>query len=248
MDLRTEIMRELRQKLKINTANPDYKKIEEAIGVLNVAYLKVAANEIYGMLNHCVKIRSKYALLLSVYNKNIREHQVMFLLFSIFENAMRSKAAITLSTSYSSRHSDDWWKDISSMNKDMIKPIGEALIKLHKNIPNINTYDIFDTFTLGHLQSIYTNHWSLFQHFFTRKIYKGHSLPTIDRENFKTKFENIRDARNDISHHKPINYSRRGRSDLIKDCEVLLSNLDFNLEAAVNGIDPNHQIIRLQYV
>lgn len=154
MDLRTEIMRELRQKLKINTANPDYKKIEEAIGVLNVAYLKVAANEIYGMLDHGVKICSKYALLLSVYNKHIREHQVMFLLFSIFENAMRSKAAITLSTSYSSRHSDDWWKDISSMNKDMIKPIGEALIKLQK-ISQISIRMIF----LIHL------HWIIYKVF-----------------------------------------------------------------------------------
>lgn len=154
MDLRTEIMRELRQKLKINTANPDYKKIEEAIGVLNVAYLKVAANEIYGMLDHGVKICSKYALLLSVYNKHIREHQVMFLLFSIFENAMRSKAAITLSTSYSSRHSDDWWKDISLMNKDMIKSIGEALIKLQK-ISQISIRMIF----LIHL------HWIIYKVF-----------------------------------------------------------------------------------
>jgi hypothetical protein len=248
MDLRAQIMRELRQKLRINAANPDYIKIEESIAVLNVAYLKVAANEMYGMLNREVIVRSKYSLLLSIYNKHIREHQVMFLLFSIFENAMRSKAAMTLSSTYSSRSSDDWWKDISAMNKDLIKPISEALVKLHKNIPDVNTYDIFDTFTLGQLQSIYNNNWSLFQHFFTRKTYKGHSIGTIDRDNFKTKFEHIREARNDISHHKPINYSRRARSDLIKDCEVLLCHLDFNLEAAINGIDPSHQIIRLQYI
>jgi hypothetical protein len=36
------------------------------------------------------------AALFSIYNKLIREHQVMFLLFNIFENALRSKATILI--------------------------------------------------------------------------------------------------------------------------------------------------------
>ena len=248
MNLTAQVMQELRKRLKINARNQEYQKIEEAITVLNVAYLKLAADEIHGMIGRGVRIRSKYGLLMSIYNKHIREHQVMFLLFSIFENAMRSKAAVTISQHYSVTGTDDWWKDASTMNRNLIQPVSGALYKLHRNILTINTYDIFDTFTFGQLQHIYKNCWSQLQSHFLPKPYKSYTLPHINNSDMHRMFEYIRQARNDISHHKPIDYSRRARRDLIEDCEVLLCHLDFNLVAAVNKIDPTHSIIRLRYI
>ncbi len=49
-----------------------------------------------------------FNFLMKIYNKHIKEHQVMFLLFNIFETAIRSKAVTILSEKYSSSNEDDW--------------------------------------------------------------------------------------------------------------------------------------------
>lgn len=56
-------------------------------------------------------------------------------------------------------------------------------------------------------------------------------------------------ARNDIAHHKSINYSRRSKNTLIHDLELILRHLEFNFEGALNGIDPSNSVtMHLKYI
>lgn len=188
---------------------------------------------------------------MTVYNKLIREHQIMFLLLNIFETALRSTAAKIISDSYSHANQDNWWKDISNLDRNLLNPVNKAVIQLHKarvDLSTANTFDLFDTFTFGQLETIYKNYWNIFSVLFVAKPYRTHSLPQLIKSRFLKNMNDIRLARNDVAHHKPINYTRRRRQDLIHDMELILRHLNFNLEDTINGIDPLHTIVTLRYV
>lgn len=240
--------------IKINSRNQEYNKIKNSISVLNFAYLEKASIQLkYSLANPKFKTpTSKHKALFSIYNKLIKEHQIMFLLFNIFENALRSKAAILITENFSSINSDDWWKDISKLDKDLLAPIQSAITQLHKNgvlISTIDTFDIFDTFSFGQLEHIYTNYWGILKYIFDATTFNGHSLPSLTQKQFKERISRIRNARNDIAHHKPIHYTgNTNRRSLINDVELLLSYMKFNLKDALSNIDSQQDIIQhLQY-
>ncbi|RLA78262.1 MAG: hypothetical protein DRG78_15560 [Epsilonproteobacteria bacterium] len=253
MNLIDIVLPEIKSNLRINARNSEYQKIKDATSVLNIAYLKLASEEIkYFMQNNpSHNINSKFEYLMGTYNKLIREHQIMFLLLNVFETALRSKAAITISSQYSAVNSDDWWKDISMLDKNLVDPVNKAVQQLNKsnhNLSTVNTFHLFDTFTFGQLEHMYKNYWSTFQTLFTQKNYRTYTLPQISYDMFTHKMKNIRLARNDVAHHKPIDYTRRRRQDLIHDMELLLRHLNFNLEDTIDGIDPQHTIVNLRYL
>lgn len=252
MNLIDIVLPEIKSNLGINARNREYQKIKDATSVLNIAYLKLASKEMkYFMQNNpSHNIGSKYEYLMGIYNKLIREHQIMFLLLNIFETALRSKAAIIISDHFSTSD-DDWWKDISILDKDLLDPVNRAVQQLHRdniNLSHVNTFDIFDTFTFGQLGYIYKNYWGVFHFLFTAKTYRTYTFSQINQSVFLQKMKYIRLARNDVAHHKPIDYSRRSRRDLIHDIEIILRHLNFNLEDTINGIDPGHTIVSLSYV
>ena len=251
MSLINVVMPEIKTNLGINNRNPEYQKIEDAASVLNIAYIRLASEEIkYFMARNPLYHDSKFNHLMRVYNKLIREHQIMFLLLNIFESALRSKAAILISDHFSA-HQDDWWKNITLLDKNMLDPINKAVQQLHKsniNLSTVNSFDLFDTLTFGQLESIYKNNWGILQSLFNAKLYRSYMLPQITKKIFTDKIGFLRNARNDIAHHKPIDYSRRGKRDLIEDMEIILRHLNFNIEDAINGIDPQHTIVSLKYL
>ncbi|MGJ0493298.1 hypothetical protein [Aliarcobacter cryaerophilus] len=235
--------------IQINHTDPEYLKIKNSISVLNFAYLEKASIQLKHSLanpNFTPPI-SKHKALFSIYNKLIKEHQIMFLLFNIFENSLRSKAAISITEHFSSNNSDDWWKDISMLDKNLLAPVQSAITQLHKNgisIPTIDTFDIFDTFTFGQLEHIYNNYWSILKNIFNSTTFNGNTFPNLTQIQFKDKISKIRNARNDISHHKPINYTgNTTRRSLIRDVELLMNYMKFNLKDALNNIDNQQDII-----
>lgn len=253
MNLIDIVLPEIKSNIGINTRNSEYQKIKDATSVLNIAYLKLASEEMkyYMQNNPSHNINSKFEYLMGTYNKLIREHQIMFLLLNIFETALRSKAAITISGNFSTANNDDWWKDISTLEKDLLDPVNKAVQHLHRdniNLSSVNTFNLFDTFTFGQLGYIYKNYWSLFHLLFTAKTYRTYSFSQITQSIFLQKMKYIRLARNDVAHHKPIDYTRRNRRDLIHDMELILRHLNFNLEDTINGIDPLNSIIHLRYL
>lgn len=242
MGLINLVLPEIKKNLKINSRSGDYQKIKEAIGVLNLAYLKLSSDEIkYAITNNPKRrIASKYLYLMNIYNRNIREHQVMFLLLNVFESAIRAKAAVLISDHFSNK-SDDWWRDVSNIDRNLVHPVSKAVQQLHRDgvaIADANTFVLFDTLTLGELESMYDNYWHVLRFLFLQKSYRSHTLQTIGKSSFADKIKYLRMARNDIAHHKPINYSRRSKSALIHDLELILRHLEFNVEGALNGIDP----------
>jgi hypothetical protein len=235
--------------IQINSSYYEYIKIKNAIGVLNFAYFEKASIQIKHSLTKpgFITPTSMQSTLFSIYNKLIREHQIMFLLFNIFENALRSKAAILITEYFSTKGTDDWYIDKTKIDKDLKKPVETALIKLtNDGIPfsKIDTFSIFDSFTFGQLEHIYINYWFILKDVFKATTFNGYNLNTLTQLQFETKIERIRKARNDIAHHKPINYTGSSkRKTLIGEVELLLCYMNFNLKDALNNIDSSHDII-----
>ncbi len=240
-------------KLSLQKNTEDYRKIENAVEIVNVAFLKVAVNQLENLLNRPNnKNRDNlFDRLMKLYNQRVREHQVMYLLMHIIETTLRSKASSVISKKFSTNGQDNWWYDIRNIDRKLVEPVMLGLKSSHKlNIPSssMNTFDFFDSITFNQLLNIYGDFWSDFKNNFISKNYKTHNLPTLDRRQFEAKLRHIRSARNDIAHHKPINHlANRRRQDLIHDIELILCHLGFNLDEAINNIDPNHTIIQLQY-
>lgn len=238
--------------LKENTA--DYDKIKNAVEIVNVAFLKVAVNRLKDLLN---KPNNKdrnnlFDRLMKLYNQRVREHEVMYLLMHIIETTLRSKASSVISKKFSTNAQDDWWYDIRNIDKKLVEPIMLGVKSSHKlNISSddMNTFEFFDSITFNQLLNIYSDFWNDFKNDFQSKEYKTYNLPTIDKRQFEATLRHIRNARNDIAHHKAINHSNgRRRQNLINDIELILCHLGFNLDEAINNIDPHQNIIKLQYI
>jgi len=250
LDLIKTSLKNLSDKLQIDEKNYEFKKFEHLITVTNQAYLKIALNEFVNIKkeNSAKVIESNYDFLMKLYNKHLREHQVMFLLLNIFETAIRSKAVSILSKIYSSIDSDDWLLKNDITPTKIKRPLEEAIkkIKLDKeNESNFNSFEIFDYIMLGQLQSIYIDFWSDLSYLFEVKTVNNIKLNKIGKNSLKNIFKEIRKARNDNAHHKPFHKTRKRRHQIIKDIELILCHIDFNLDKAINNIDPTHKIIKL---
>ena len=238
--------------LQITKSDKEYYKFEKLVTVVNQAYLKIALKEFnyIKIKNPEKEIISNFNFLMSLYNKHLREHQVMFLLFNIFETAIRSKAVIELSLKYSSDGNDDWLHNSSLIPSKMQKPLQEAIKKINQDgesINNLDSFEIFDYIMLGQLQSVYKDFWNDFSHLFTAKIIDGITFPQIGKRAFERTFEEIRKVRNDNAHHKPFHKTRKRRHQIIEDIELILIHIGFNLNDAINNIDSQHRIIKLKY-
>ena len=241
-------------KLQLVSESDDYNKIQNSVEIVNVAFLKVAVKRLEHLLND-PKNKDRNNLfdrLMKLYNGRIREHQVMYLLMHIIETTLRAKGASVISKKYSTNATDDWWHDMRQIDKRLLEPLMLGMKSSHRqniSATDMNTFEFFDSITFNQLLNVYTNFWTEFKDNFQEKQYKGHTLELLSKKQFNSKLTHIRNARNDIAHHKPINHSDgRRRKDLIEDIELILCHLGFNLNEAVNDIDPNHQIIQLKYI
>ena len=251
MNLHDKTMKLLIEKLELSSTDKEYKKFEQLITVVNVAYLKTA---IYTFHTHSKKenfyVTSKFDYLMSLYNQLLREHQVMFLLFNIFETAIRSKAAYELSKKYSSPDTDDWLHNEEQIPQKIKTKLDKAKEYIGNDVEafdKLSSFEIFDYIMLGNLRLIYFDFWDDLKHLFESKIYKGNQLQEIGRNRLKDMLEEIRKARNDNAHHKPFHKRRKKRYKLIEDIENILLHIGFNLDEAINNIDPEHKIIKIGY-
>lgn len=252
MNIHEKSLDEICNKLQITSQDREYNKFKKLVTVVNQAYLKVALKEFEYIKNKNPdkEINSNFDFLLSLYNKHLREHQVMFLLFNIFETAIRSKAVIELSVKYSSLNSDDWLQNSTITPKKIKRPLLNAkdkIIQDNEDFSKLDSFEIFDYIMLGQLQSIYTDFWSDLSHLFKEKTINGITFNQIGKRRFDKIFEEIRKARNDNAHHKPFHKTRKRRYEIIEDIELLLIHIDFNLKQAINNIDSKHKIIQLKY-
>lgn len=252
MNIYDKSLNDLCNHLQITRLDSEYYKFKKLVTVVNQAYLKIAFKEFNYIKNNNPQrqINSNFNFLMGLYNKHLREHQVMFLLFNIFETAIRSKAVIELSLKYSSNGNDDWLHNSSLTPYKMQRPLQEAINKINQdgeNISNLDSFEIFDYIMLGQLQSIYKDFWNDLSHLFQSKLINGNSFPQIGRKSFEKLFEEIRKARNDNAHHKPFHKTRKRRHQIIEDIELILIHIGFNLNDAINNIDSQHRIIRLRY-
>ena len=74
--------------------------------------------------------------------------------------------------------------------------------------------------------------------------YKASIGAIKSRKMFTDRFERINKYRNNLYHGNP---GTSGWRQIIEDIEDILVQLNYNLEDAINNIDPEHKIINLKY-
>ena len=240
-------------KIQITKQDIEFKKFKHLVTVTNQAYLKIALKEFENIknLNPNKNISSNFNFLMSLYNKHLKEHQVMFLLLNIFETAIRSKAVVELSNKYSTANQDDWLHDDKLTPNKLKSPLIEAIKKIKQDgedETNFDSFEIFDYIMLGQLKAIYIDFWSDLSYLFNEKSKNGNLLQKIGKNKMKNLLDEIRKARNDNAHHKPFHKTRRRRHQIIEDIELILTHIGFNLNDAINNIDPSHKIVKLKYI
>jgi hypothetical protein len=176
-----------------------------------------------------------------VYNRKVAEHAQLFPIFHSFETAFRSTLAVELESFYGIKK---WWQTINEAVRDGgdarsvtrigNKPIGRdtanALAQLIYSIDGANLsrdhiagctngFEFLEHCELSHVARLIEVHWSLFSPKFVRnknRLSLGH---------FKNKFRSVREARNDVYHHKSVART----TDVVAHAEDLLDYLGFSL-------------------
>jgi hypothetical protein len=178
----------------------------------------------------------------SVYNRKVAEHFQLFPIFHSFETAIRSTVAVELEKHYGHRR---WWEGISKALRagkpaKSIKQVGSVPIsaraafqiermiyaidgELLQNaiVPNLkNGYEFLEHSDLGHLGPLITEHWSVFAPLFSVP------KPPLTIADFRAKFNRVKDARNDVYHHKSV----ARVANVVSTAEELLDRLNFSLK------------------
>ncbi len=184
-----------------------------------------------------------------VYNRKVAEHAQFFSIFQSFETAFRSTAAVTLEEHY---RSSKWWTYIyetirkgnaarsvttlcgKPIATDTAHSIGELIFAIdgenfQRNIVGRcnNGFQFLEHCDLAGIARLIENHWSIFG----PKFERGKNRLSLDH--FKKKIKVVRDARNDIYHHKSI----ARMTDVVKHAEDLLDYLNFSLQFAFEKIE-----------
>ena len=250
MDIKTELYKKLCSILTINynlIDEKENKKINKVVSVLHKDYLISASKEARAIINK-KDIANKYNLMITIYNRKIKEHQALSLLIQLFEIAMRTQVAIILSNKFSTPNSDDWyWLTADGKHQKLIDRVSNRARTISKIItPNMTTFDMFHMLTMNDVKVLYESHWEGdCKELFNNTSYKGNTIiPLTTKEMFLSRFKRINKYRNELYHGNPGTSSWR---HIINDIENILVHLGYNIEEAINNIDPNHSIISLRY-
>jgi hypothetical protein len=175
-----------------------------------------------GTIGNALKYRPDEwrAQIFTVYNRKVAEHAQLFPIFHTFETAFRSTVAVILEDHY---RCPDWWQGIYAqlrkgnaaanvteiskvrISKDAAHLIGEIIYTIdgeslqRQTVRGFaNGYQLLENCELVHTRQLVEEHWSVFGPRFRRGVTK---LTVAD---FRNKFDRVRNARNDIYHHKSI--------------------------------------------
>jgi hypothetical protein len=177
-----------------------------------------------------------------IYNRKVAEHAQLFPVFHSFETAFRSTLAVALEDYY---QLPKWWdiiyqrlrsgaeaRTITIINgkkiaTDASHSIGEIIYaidgdRFQRNLVSSfsNGFQFLECCELSHVARLIEDHWFLFAPKFVRRKNK------LSLEHFKTKFKLVREARNDVYHHKSV----ARMTDVVTHAEDLLDYLGFSLK------------------
>jgi hypothetical protein len=176
----------------------------------------------------------------TVYNRKVAEHAQLFPIFHSFETAFRSTVAVTLERHY--RH-PRWWAGIhaalrAGRDAASIRQIGgtpltrdaahvlERIVlaiddNFSRNIVGLcgNGYEFAECCDLSHIGKLIETHWPVFGPMFVN------SSKRLTQADFRAKFARVRDARNDVYHHKSV----ARMTNVVATAEELLDYLGFSL-------------------
>jgi hypothetical protein len=180
-------------------------------------------------------------LIFQIYNRKVAEHAQLYPVFHTFETAFRSTVAVALEDHY--RHSR-WWSGIHQqmkkgnaatsitqisgvrVSKDAAHRIGQIVLAIdgdqfQRNIVSRinNGYQFVEYCDLAHIRQLIEVHWQLFSPRFARP---GKKLTLAD---LKAKFERVREARNDVYHHKAV----ARLTNVVSTAEELLDYLNCSI-------------------
>ena len=178
-----------------------------------------------------------------VYYRKVGEHAQLFPVFHCFETAFRSSVAVTLEGHYTLSR---WWEPIGTeilhgrpagtvaaiqgqpVSKDAAYAIGNAvqsLIDVNSYLTVRNGYEFAECCKLSHIGAIVAAHWAVFG-----PILNAHRR--ISKADFQAKFRRVREARNDVYHHKSFG----GMRDAYETAEELLDCLSCSLASFHGGV------------
>jgi hypothetical protein len=173
-----------------------------------------------------------------IYNRKVAEQAQLFPVFHSFETAFRSTVAVNLERHY--KH-PRWWVGINNavlggkpphtvtqvsgvtVTRDAADAIGRVVESLNAgpNPPDAfnNGYEFVECCDLGHIGQLIQYHWPVFSPLF---VQGGNRLTA---HTFRKKFNRVRNARNDIYHHKSVARLKK----VVSTAEELLDYLNFSL-------------------
>ncbi|BEG57263.1 hypothetical protein NHP21005_09510 [Helicobacter sp. NHP21005] len=146
---------------------------------------------------------------------------------------------------------DDWFMHDSKnkMQHHLVQKIDTiiALRNKKRQMPldkhKMNSFDIFDLFSLGDLELILDRHYyPYFESFFAKpKTYKNQEIPIFGTKTHAINtITRIRNARNEIFHNKPTKIKFQ------RDLEILLVRLGYNLQKACT-LEDLRPFVRLKF-
>jgi hypothetical protein len=190
-----------------------------------------------GTLGHVLVYRPNEwrAAIFQVYYRKVAEHARLFPIFHSFETAFRSTLAVAFENHYGHPR---WWRAVyetvrNGKNPKTVTQVGSVkmtketafiigkVIDAQSDIATIGTfnngYEFLECCTLSHMRRLIEEHWGVFSPRFSR------ANPRYTLADFTAKFDRVRNARNDVYHHKSV----AGMSDVVTTAEELLDHLDF---------------------
>lgn len=188
------------------------------------------------------------AAIFQVYFRKVAEHAQLFPIFHTFETAFRSTAAVELETHYGR---PDWWAPVRQalrsgqparsvthlrgipISRNAAHQIGRIILALEgENLSRpvltgvADGYEFTELCDLSHIGGLVSEHWSVFApSYFT-------SPTRMTAADFSAKFTRVRDARNDIYHHKSV----ARMTNVVSAAEELLDRLGCSLDFAYKKI------------
>jgi hypothetical protein len=186
--------------------------------------------------------------LFKVYNRKVAEHAQLFGLFHSFETAFRSTVAVTLERHY---RTPRWWRPIYdemlrgirartvrqigavAISSDAAHSMGEIIfaidgLQFQRNVVGRfgNGFQFVESCDLQHIARLIEDHWTVFAPRFVRGGVR------LSLEHFKAKFRAVREARNDVYHHKSV----ARMTDVVFHAEDLLDYLNYSLNFVCDKI------------
>lgn len=225
-------------------------QFERDLALVSPSLMRAALNEAKaGKALQNGKFAEKRAAILAIYYRKVAEHAQLFPVFHTFETAFRSLVAVELESLYGMQN---WWLPIFNafrkgdpadsitkirgvpISKNTANRIGAIIYaiegeSLQRNlISSLNDgYEFAELCDLSHISSLITNHWS---HFGPRYF---NAPRVMTQQEFSAKFTKVREARNDIYHHKSL----ARMTNVVSSAEELLERLNCSLGFAYAKIN-----------